>query len=196
MCFGLSMRNSNSFENPYYNNNFENFWESVSNFVENINNFILKAITILSIVLVANTTSKALREGLKFLNTSYLRAAIRDAIQKNSKNNIKPEGHVVYVIYEIVMCDVWYVGRTNNFDRRYKEHNKNWFFGLDGFEMVPIVSGLTKQNARALEQILISVYSIDGIENQINSIARNNWGKFTKNFIRMHFLILSGFMEE
>lgn len=62
--------------------------------------------------------------------------------------------------------------------------------------MIPIVTGLSRADARALEQALINAYTLEALENMINSIAWENWGKFTDSFGRVTTLISSNFEGE
>jgi len=103
--------------------------------------------------------------------------------------------HSVYVIYENSDSKVWYVGMTNDFNRRKNEHQT----GSDPkypeatFTMIQVANGFTRNEARALEQCLITAYTIDALKNKINSIAEGRWGEFQSEFARTTSL-LSGFV--
>lgn len=47
-----------------------------------------------------------------------------------------------------------------------------------------VVSGLTKREARALEQSLICIYTIDALANARYEIAEKNYGKFADEIKR------------
>ena len=83
-----------------------------------------------------------------------------------------------YTVYRGVSSAGEYFGITNNPTRRQGEH----FRGPHKLQIAPMISGLTKQQARAIEQVLIDVHGLnkEGGEllNKINSIAaskREEW---------------------
>ena len=57
--------------------------------------------------------------------------------------------------------------------------------------MMPIATNLTKSQARALEQTLITAYGIDTLKNKINSISPKKWNNFKSEFSQMQTLIQS-----
>ncbi|MBI4062291.1 VCBS repeat-containing protein [Candidatus Gottesmanbacteria bacterium] len=63
---------------------------------------------------------------------------------------------------------VKYIGITNNFARRAAEHlnTKGWDITL-----IDELAGLTREQARAVEQVLIEKYGLTNLYNQINSIS-------------------------
>lgn len=67
--------------------------------------------------------------------------------------------------------DVIYVGITDNFGRRSAEHAAR-------FAIVPLMRGLSRAEARAVEQVLIDLHGLASkggtLLNRINSIARSN----------------------
>lgn len=58
-----------------------------------------------------------------------------------------------------------YVGITNNLARREAEH---------GEELVKVVGGLTRKQAKGVEQAIIEQKGLKNLTNMINSIAKNN----------------------
>ena len=78
----------------------------------------------------------------------------------------------VNVVYRYVRDGVTkYVGITNDVLRRGREHaaNRGWIIRpIEGLE------NLSRYDARAVEQYLIEHYSIDNLENMINSISPSN----------------------
>jgi hypothetical protein len=62
--------------------------------------------------------------------------------------------------------------------------------------MDPIATGLTKDEARALEQTLITAYTLDALDNAINSIAEAKWGNFADQMERVENLISSTYDGE
>ena len=66
--------------------------------------------------------------------------------------------------------EVQYVGRTNDPIRRQAEHDRD----RDKDHLLPVevkVSGLTKDEARAVEQIIISAYVLKNLDNARREIA-------------------------
>ena len=79
----------------------------------------------------------------------------------------------VYVMRDKATNEVRYVGRTNNPMRRQLEHAKD----PKKADLLPLevkFSGLTKSEARAMEQLLISAYSLGNLYNARREIAVGN----------------------
>ena len=55
--------------------------------------------------------------------------------------------------------------------------------------MMPIATGLSLGEARALEQSLIVAYGLDTLKNMINSISPKKWNTFKSEFNQMRSLI-------
>ena len=89
---------------------------------------------------------------------------------------------------------VRYVGITNDPWRRKGEHerderktsekNEGGEVTKVPWEMHVVVSGLTKKEARALEQSLICIYTIDALANARYEIAEKNYDNFEKEIER------------
>ena len=62
-----------------------------------------------------------------------------------------------------------YIGITNDFARRQAEHLR-----ASGWEIEPYITDLSRNAARAVEQVLIEYYGLDNLYNKINSIAPSN----------------------
>ena len=86
-------------------------------------------------------------------------------------------GNSVYVLVDH-MNVVHYVGRTNDPDRRDREH-KSLLSNKKHYKMEVVMTGLSKNEARAAEQILISAYSLEALDNARREIAAANVVKFT-----------------
>ena len=87
--------------------------------------------------------------------------------KKNEKN------HTVYKLRNDVNKEVDYVGRTVNPETREKNHKKtkpNHTFEI-------IASGLTREEARGIEQIYMIEYNTISLLNKINGISPNNLKK-------------------
>ncbi len=73
--------------------------------------------------------------------------------------------------------DIQYVGRTNNPIRRQKEHDRDpKKTHLDPLEVK--FTGLTRTEARAMEQIVISTYTLQNLDNARREIAIGNVSGF------------------
>ena len=81
---------------------------------------------------------------------------------------------------------VSYVGMTNDPVRRAGEHARDPRKQTNGvnWTMQVVMTGLTKQEARSLEQVLICIYTIDDLSNARYEIAQKNYGKFVQEFTR------------
>ena len=121
------------------------------------------------------------------LTKSWALAQIRDG--GISKNRLS--GHSVYIIYKKGTDNVYYVGRTSNFSARQRAHQKGSGakFPEEEYIMMVVATGLTLENARALEQTLITAFTLKELKNVINSIAESKHDDFTSAFIRMESLI-------
>ena len=75
---------------------------------------------------------------------------------------------------------VKYVGRTNDPARREREHRNDFRHPERAdYRMLVLVSGMTKEQAMLLEQVLISAFSLSHLENARREIAAGNVGKYT-----------------
>ena len=75
---------------------------------------------------------------------------------------------------------------TNDPVRRAGEHARDPRKQTNGvnWTMQVVMTGLTKQEARSLEQALICIYTIDALSNARYEIAQKNYGKFVQEFTR------------
>ena len=62
--------------------------------------------------------------------------------------------------------------------------------------MIPIATGLSTSAARALEQVIITAYTIDTLYNMINSISKRKLGNFKSEFNQMETLMQSWIDQE
>lgn len=88
--------------------------------------------------------------------------------------------------------EVVYVGRTSNYLQRQRAHQvyKNPKTGevtypMSAYIMYPIVTNLSLKEARTMEQTLITAYTLDSLNNAINSIAEKNWEQFANEAYKM-----------
>lgn len=95
---------------------------------------------------------------------------------KNDKDNKNRKNHSVYTLSDPITNKVEYVGRTNDVDRRRKEHKLNEY--KKDLEMDVVRSGLTYSEARKVEEVLILTYSTLNRgyykNNQIHGISPKN----------------------
>ena len=117
-------------------------------------------------------------------------AAVRAKIKAK---DIKPDdtnGTSVYVITPKGDDSVVYVGITSrNPQQRWYEHKAR--FSHEKHDFYVVATGLSRKDARALEQILISAYTLDALDNAINSVSYKNWGQFLSEYKRMMQLLSS-----
>lgn len=57
--------------------------------------------------------------------------------------------------------------------------------------MMPISTGLSKAQARVMEQTIITAYTLDSLNNVINSISPKKWNNFITEFNQISTLIQS-----
>lgn len=78
------------------------------------------------------------------------------------------------------------------YNRRYAhQYASNARFPYKQYTMYPIATGLTLDEARALEQTLFTAYTLKELANSINSISQRNLGKFKDYFARLSSLLSS-----
>jgi len=125
-------------------------------------------------------------------------AAVIAKVRLKGIDPLKLSKETVYVIVRNGTTDVEYVGRTNNFKARQAAHQggSKPKFPKDSYTMLPIATGLSWGEARALEQSIISAYGIDTLKNMINSISPTRWGTFKVEFNQMKHLIEAFFDPE
>ena len=100
-------------------------------------------------------------------------------IVENTSTPKKTRDQSVYVMKN-QSDEVSYVGRTNNPSRRQKEHEKD----INKADLQPlevVFTGLTKNEARVVEQVLISAYGINNLYNARREIAVGNIGKYSQH---------------
>ena len=123
------------------------------------------------------------------------REATRDWAKAQAKarsyNDNDLRDYSVYVMENRHTFEIDYVGMTKNYGRRKYVHQNSPFarYDPDSYNMIVVATGLTRREARALEQILISAFGLDSLNNMINSIAERRWGEFQKEFERFTKLI-------
>jgi hypothetical protein len=112
------------------------------------------------------------------------------ALAQVATGGIPPGGlrnNSVYVLYN---GQVFYVGRTINFTTRRNAHLRDpRFADRRDFDMFALSTGLNREDARALEQALIVAFTIEALDNKINSIAQANWDRFSDEFRRIQLLL-------
>ena len=116
---------------------------------------------------------------------------------KASSGGINPNELSNYTVYIIVIDksnDVVYVGITKRYSSRKNQHAKR--FPKSKYTMMPIATGLTKNEARAMEQTIITAYTLDTLINMINSISPKKWSKFKSEFEQMSTLMQSWIDQE
>lgn len=100
-------------------------------------------------------------------------AAVVTSVVENTSYPGPARDQSVYIMRNKTTNEVQYVGRTNNPERRQSEHAKDpKKANLQSLEVK--FTGLTKPEARALEQILISSYTLNNLANARREIAVGN----------------------
>ena len=104
-----------------------------------------------------------------------------ESISKEIEKEDQFSGESVYLLRERKdPYKVRYVGRTNDPRRRENEHKRDDRKQTNGiaWKMWVVATGLTKEVAKALEQSLICIYTIDALANARYEIAEKNYEKF------------------
>ena len=91
-------------------------------------------------------------------------------VAESTKCNGPARDQSVYVMRDKSTNEVQYVGRTNDPIRRQNEHRKD--SSKDHLGPLEVkFTGLTKLEARVMEQVLISAYTMDSLDNARREIA-------------------------
>jgi len=117
-------------------------------------------------------------------------SSTKSKVKSGGLNPNKLKNYTVYVIVYKNTTDVVYIGMTKNYTARKNKHTSKKF-PKTKYTMMPIATGLSKSQARALEQTLITAYTLDTLENMINSISPKKWSKFKTEFNQMTSLVQS-----
>ena len=112
--------------------------------------------------------AKAVAAFAGFITGSYIGAQIGEII----KNNKRATNNTVYTLRDKETDEIKYAGMTVNPDTREQNHKNDPVKGQ--YKFVPEASGLTYEEARGLEQILIIEYSTKELLNKINGISPKN----------------------
>ena len=126
-------------------------------------------------ITISVTVSSMLLVGFKaalYAVATYATVIATNKVIKKVENKPKREekSHTVYELKKEKSEKIVYVGRTVNKDARKAYHQKT----KPGNEFIVVKEGLTKEEARGLEQILIIQYSTKEQLNKINGINPNN----------------------
>ena len=109
------------------------------------------------------------------------------AVALREENKKQYKGHCVYVLKDSKNGNkVSYVGRTKNPWKRYSEHRRDKRKQTDGepWKMYIVKEGLSQEEAAALENALICIYTIDALANARHEIAVKRFDRFEKEFDR------------
>ena len=118
-------------------------------------------------------------------------AVVRDVVEHADYRG-RTRSQTVYKLVDD-KAETKYVGRTNNPTRRAQQHRRS--NDKKDLNMVIIASNLTKTEARAMEQIIISSYTLDNLINARREIAVGNVKGFTGK-IKNVISIFGGVIED
>jgi RHS repeat-associated protein len=152
-------------------------------------------VAVVSIVLVVNEAKKL------EIEASKVRAWVDAQVKEGGVDEDNLRNHTVYVIINKDTKKVEYVGRTINYSNRQYKHQvwKDPKYGYAPrfperkFTMMPIKTNMSLEDARALEQALITAFTLDTLKNTINSISPTKWEDFKYEFERVNNLTSSYF---
>ncbi len=117
-------------------------------------------------------------------------AAVADVVKTAVENHVENQterDNSVYVMRSKDNNNVQYVGRTNNIKRRTDEHRRDK--SKDHLKDPEIVfTELTKTEARVVEQVVISAYSLSYLDNARREISRGNLNGFTDSAANIGYL--------
>ena len=128
---------------------------------------------------------------------SQIIAAVKAKAKAGGINPNNLRQYTVYIIVRKGTIDVVYVGITKNYSARKRQHTSpGKRFPTSKYTMMPIKTGLTKNEARAMEQTIITAYTLDTLVNMINSISPKKWSTFKSEFEQMSTLMQSWIDQE
>ncbi|MBE6799025.1 MAG: RHS repeat-associated core domain-containing protein [Ruminococcaceae bacterium] len=146
------------------------------------------AIAIIGIVYVVDRVAALMASAAQTVS------AVRSKARAGGINPNNLWNYTVYIIVRKGTIDVVYVGITKRYFSRKSQHRKR--FPESKFTMMPIATGLTRNQARAIEQTIITAYTLDTLVNMINSISPRKWSTFKSEFEQMSTLMASWIEEE
>ena len=120
---------------------------------------------------------------LHAIGNSVVAKATAEALRR-ARDQLDHSGYSVYVIMKRTNSKIVYVGMTGNFSKRRYQHQlkPNAKYPVNTFNMIILATGLTKNQARIMEQTLLTSFSLVNLNNLINSIARGKWNSFRDDF--------------
>ena len=75
-----------------------------------------------------------------------------------------------------------------------KQHQTSLLFPeRKNYKMVIVVTGQDRKSTRAIEQIIISAYTLEALENARNEIAKGNLFKFADEYRRAEIIFKCSF---
>ena len=127
-----------------------------------------------------------------YMESQDVRDWVRAQISTRGINSNSFERYSVYVLHNPDRNDeVFYVGMSSSPDRRLTEHRRDpRFADIRDIQMTTVITNLSRFNARATEQILITAFTLDALFNKINSITMRKWHEANAQFERMQTLIM------
>ena len=146
------------------------------------------AIAIVGIVYVVNRVVALMASATQTVS------AVKSKARSKGIDPNKLRNYTVYIIVKNGTIDVVYVGITKRYSSRKSQHKKR--FPTSKFTMMPVATGLTKNEARAMEQTIITAYTLDTLVNMINSISPKKWSTFKSEFEQMSTLMQSWIDQE
>lgn len=112
-------------------------------------------------------------------------AHIIKSIEKTKIPYKQTYNYSIYVLKDDQQ-NVHYVGITKDVGRRKAEHERDKIHpGRSSYEMFVVATGLSKEEARTGEQVLISAYTLEALDNARREIAVRNIHKFLNEIHRI-----------
>ena len=107
-----------------------------------------------------------------------------------------PRDQSVYMLVDSSDGNVKYIGRTNDPARRMYEHQNDILHPeREGYGMIVVATGLSRTEARTMEQTLISAFTLSYLDNARREISYGNLHKF-QNYMSSISQILGGIPED
>ena len=170
-------------------------------------NTIAAAVPVVAAVAVGTVLAKELSDNISEESKDHAptRTWVRERVNSQDVDEQSLNEYSVYVINEKHTSKVVYVGMTKNYTKRQYNHQSqktrafsNARFPEDDYLMTPVHTGMNRKEARALEQHLINAYTLEALDNMINSIAVGRMDEFaseTQRAIQLTTSSIDSFWE-
>lgn len=154
-------------------------------------------VAVIAIVAIVDQVQKYLVEA------EQIRAIVYQRVNDKTVKENELSNYSVYVIHKLSTNQIHYIGMTMNYPSRKNSHlggSYPRFNPPSEYEMVPVYTNMTREEARSMEQSLIMAFTLDALiqmvgGNKINSIAPSKMINFEKQLERVDDILSKSIPE-